>query len=56
MSNEETSEPDCAIDEPHCRSCGSTDWQDIDSSDGYSKCCGKPTVTAWNCKGYHLQV
>jgi len=40
------------IDENHCKSCGSTEPEDIDTGtdpefQGYSRCCNEPVV--WNC-------
>jgi hypothetical protein len=47
----------CAIDEPHCEQCGSTDGEDTRCGEqGYSACCNELVVFgSADCRGFHAE-
>jgi hypothetical protein len=45
----------CSIDERHCESCGSTDYEDLNCGDqGYTACCNELTTDRAGCRAHHV--
>ena len=50
----ETENPTCKINETHCENCGSTDGEDLATTDGYTGCCNE--LLAYgpsDCRAHH---
>ncbi len=53
--NEPMPKTTCTIPTTHCENCGSTDPEDIQTSDGYTVCCNELLGYPGSCRNHHAE-